>query len=507
MSYIGNQPQYASFLSDTFSGNGSTTVYTMAVAPANTAAVLVAIWGVLQDPTTYGVVGRTLTFSQAPPAGTGNISVRYLALPASNVTTTAYRSVTEFTATAGQTTFTPASYTPGFINVFRSGVRLGTSNFTATNGVTVVLTNAAAAGDLITIESFFVSSVLNAIPSVSGAVSSSLLDTTGQSGSGAMILPTGTTAQRPASPVAGMTRMNTTTGNPEWWDTASAQWIPYSDGRPYAVDYLVVAGGGGGGGGEATNGFGGGGAGGGAGGYISATANITPGQLYSIIIGGGGAGGTSVGNVPSPSSSSGSPGSGSSLSGLGISATAIAGGFGAQDENSAGGNGGSGGGAGGDSGGQPAGSGTSGQGNAGAQTQASRSGGGGGGAGSIATTRTGGNGSTWLNGTTYAGGGGGGAGGASTSTAPGGTGGGGTGAATTGNSAANAGDGGNTPGGANTGGGGGGDAASRNAGGKAGGSGIVIIRYAGSQRALGGTISSAGGFTFHTFTSSGTYTA
>jgi hypothetical protein len=506
MSYIGNQPQYASFLSDTFSGNGSTTVYTMAVAPANTAAVLVAIWGVLQDPTTYGVVGRTLTFSQAPPAGTGNISVRYLALPASNVTTTAYRSVTEFTATAGQTTFTPASYTPGFINVFRSGVRLGTSNFTATNGVTVVLTNAAAAGDLITIESFFVSSVLNAIPSVSGAVSSSLLDTTGQSGSGAMILPTGTTAQRPASPVAGMTRMNTTTGNPEWWDTASAQWIPYSDGRPYAVDYLVVAGGGGGGGGEATNGFGGGGAGGGAGGYISATANITPGQLYSIIIGGGGAGGTSVGNVPSPSSSSGSPGSGSSLSGLGISATAIAGGFGAQDENTLGGSGGSGGGTGGDSSGA-GGSGTTGQGNAGAANQGSRSGGGGGGAGSIATTRTGGNGSTWLNGTTYAGGGGGGAGGASTSTAPGGTGGGGTGAATTGNSAANAGDGGNTPGGANTGGGGGGDAASRNAGGKAGGSGIVIIRYAGSQRALGGTVSSAGGFTFHTFTSSGTYTA
>jgi hypothetical protein len=506
MSYIGNQPSNTSFLSDTFSGNGTTTVFTMAVAPANTAAVIVAIWGVLQDPTTYGVVGRILTFSQAPPAGTGNISVRYLALPASNITTTAYRSVTEFTATAGQTTFTPASYTPGFINVFRSGVRLGASNYTATNGVTVTLNNAAAAGDLISIESFFVSSVLNAIPAVSGQITPTLLDSTSQSGSGAMILPTGTTAQRPVAPVAGMTRMNTTTGNPEWWDTASAQWIPYSDARPYTVDYLVVAGGGGGGGGEATNGFGGGGAGGGAGGYISATANITPGQLYSIIIGGGGAGGTSVGNVPSPASTSGSPGSGSSLSGAVISATAIAGGFGAQDENTLGGSGGSGGGTGGDSVGA-GGSGTTGQGNAGAANQGSRSGGGGGGAGAIATSRNGGNGSTWLNGTTYAGGGGGGAGGASTSTAPGGTGGGGTGAATTGNSAANAGDGGNTPGGANTGGGGGGDAASRNAGGKAGGSGIVIIRYAGSQRALGGTVSSAGGFTFHTFTSSGTYTA
>jgi hypothetical protein len=41
----------------------------------------------------------------------------------------------------------------------------------------------------------------------------------------------------------------------------------------------------------------------------------------------------------------------------------------------------------------------------------------------------------------------------------------------------------------------------------AGGSGLVIIRYAGDQRGTGGTVTSAGGFTIHTFTSSGTYTA
>jgi hypothetical protein len=40
-----------------------------------------------------------------------------------------------------------------------------------------------------------------------------------------------------------------------------------------------------------------------------------------------------------------------------------------------------------------------------------------------------------------------------------------------------------------------------------GGSGIVIIRYLGSQRGTGGTITSAGGYTIHTFTGSGTYTA
>ena len=40
-----------------------------------------------------------------------------------------------------------------------------------------------------------------------------------------------------------------------------------------------------------------------------------------------------------------------------------------------------------------------------------------------------------------------------------------------------------------------------------GGSGVVIIRYLGSTRGSGGTITSACGYTYHTFTASGTYTA
>jgi hypothetical protein len=37
----------------------------------------------------------------------------------------------------------------------------------------------------------------------------------------------------------------------------------------------------------------------------------------------------------------------------------------------------------------------------------------------------------------------------------------------------------------------------------AGGSGIVIVRYAGPPRATGGTITQSGGYTIHTFTTSG----
>ena len=171
MSYIGNSPTTTAFVTDTFNGNGSTTVFTMSLAPATTSSILVSITGVLQDPSTYSVSGTTLTFSAAPPSGTGNVSVRYLGIPASGVTTTAYRTVTEFTATAGQTTFNTPSYTVGYIDVYRNGVRLGSSDFTASNGTTVVLAAACNAGDLVVTESFYVSSVLNAIPATAGAVS------------------------------------------------------------------------------------------------------------------------------------------------------------------------------------------------------------------------------------------------------------------------------------------------------------------------------------------------
>lgn len=175
MSYIGNPINSVAFLTDQFSGNGSTTAFTMSVAPANTGSVLVAVSGVLQDPSTYAVNGTTLTFSAAPPSGTANISVRYLGIPASGVTNTAYRTLTEFTATAGQTTFSVPSYTVGYINVYRNGVMLGSADFTASSGTSIVLAAGASAGDLITTESFYVSSVLNAIPATAGSVQQTYL--------------------------------------------------------------------------------------------------------------------------------------------------------------------------------------------------------------------------------------------------------------------------------------------------------------------------------------------
>jgi hypothetical protein len=286
MSYIGNQPQYTSFLTDSFSGNGVTTVFTLRIAPANTSAVIIGISGVLQSPNDYAVVGNILTFSSPPPTGTNNISVRYLSLPASNVVNSAYRSVTDITATAGQTTFSTGSYTPGFVEVFRNGVRLGVSNYTATSGATVILGNPANANDLITVVSFFVSSVLNAIPGTSGAVTANFLDASQQGGAGAMIVPTGSTGQRPISPSFGMLRMNTTTGLVEFWDPASSRWLGISTVIP--AELLLIGGGGGGAGSE--------GGGGGAGGLIyDPSFTLNAGVSYAVTVGTGGTGNTNPG--------------------------------------------------------------------------------------------------------------------------------------------------------------------------------------------------------------------
>jgi len=175
MPYIGNPIYQSAFVTDQFNGDGSTVAFTMSVAPAGVSNVLVAVSGVLQDPSTYGVAGNTITFSTAPPSGTGNISCRYLGVPVTGIVTTAYRTVTEFTATASQTTFTPPSYTVGFINVYLNGVLLGSADYTATNGTTVVLATGASAGNLVTVESFRVETVLNALSNSAGSVSASNL--------------------------------------------------------------------------------------------------------------------------------------------------------------------------------------------------------------------------------------------------------------------------------------------------------------------------------------------
>ena len=77
MSFIGNVPAeaYSSVAKDTFSGDNSTTNFTLSI-PATTNSVEVFVENVQQEPTTaYTISGTTLSFTTAPVTGTNNIYV------------------------------------------------------------------------------------------------------------------------------------------------------------------------------------------------------------------------------------------------------------------------------------------------------------------------------------------------------------------------------------------------------------------------------------------------
>lgn len=57
-----------SITKDSFTGDGSTTVYTLSITPSNENAILVFVGNVHQNPgVAYTISGATLTFSSAPP--------------------------------------------------------------------------------------------------------------------------------------------------------------------------------------------------------------------------------------------------------------------------------------------------------------------------------------------------------------------------------------------------------------------------------------------------------
>ena len=286
------------------------------------------------------------------------------------------------------------------------------------------------------------------------------------------------------------------------YDNGFNGWIPIAGinngtlsppANTYSASYLIV---GGGGGSSCSDG-----GGGGAGGYLAGSTYLTTGTTYSFTVGAGGAG---TGNNLNP----GGNGGNSTFTGL---TTAVGGGGGGGGGSPSGISGGSGGGAGNGGVGGSSGSGTAGQGYAGgsaASDSTNYCAAGGGGAQALGSNAvpgsTGGNGGVGIaNSITgssvyYAGGGGGASlGGAGVGT--GGLGGGGNGSSSTGNA-----------GSANTGGGAGG-AGPGGVAGANGGSGVVIVsvptaNYTGTTTGSP-TVTTSGGNTIMTFTSSGSYTA
>ena len=91
MAYLGTPidttNQFQSLQGKRFSGDASTTAFTLDVAPSSTLDIEVFVENVRQDPNSaYSLSGTTLTFAAAPPSGTNNIYVVHQAKAVGTIT-------------------------------------------------------------------------------------------------------------------------------------------------------------------------------------------------------------------------------------------------------------------------------------------------------------------------------------------------------------------------------------------------------------------------------------
>ena len=160
MPYIGSSPNFGAVESQTITtANGSTAAFTLNQFVPDSDSIIVTVGNVVQEPTTaYSAVGTTITFTENVPNG-DTIVIRYLGRSVDVPTTYTNINRFKFVATSGQDTVQnnaanglELSYTAGNIDVFMNGVRLDESDFTASNGTSVVLvTNASASDEIIII--------------------------------------------------------------------------------------------------------------------------------------------------------------------------------------------------------------------------------------------------------------------------------------------------------------------------------------------------------------------
>lgn len=113
MSYIGNTNTTQAFTPavDYFSGNASTTAFTLSRPVASVSQIEAVVNNVVQNPSSaYTVSGSTITFTSAPSTGTNNIYVRYtspitqvIAPGQGTVTSDSFGTITNFTTTGNTT--------------------------------------------------------------------------------------------------------------------------------------------------------------------------------------------------------------------------------------------------------------------------------------------------------------------------------------------------------------------------------------------------------------------
>ena len=228
MSYIGNEPGVTNFVLglDRFNGTGACTQFTLTRTIDDANALEVLVNSIQQDPTSsYSVSAGLLTFTEAPSNGANNIVVIYRStatitftnvttaqiadgavtssklasglLPTANITAAFNTANAAFLQanTPSHVANSAAIYANGAFTAANAGTAIDT---TQNNSITVALNTANAA--------FTTANNANA----NGSITAAKLDIKSANGVGAVILPAGTTAQRPSG-TSGSIRYNTTT--------------------------------------------------------------------------------------------------------------------------------------------------------------------------------------------------------------------------------------------------------------------------------------------------------
>lgn len=140
---------------DQFSGNGSTTNFSLSRAPEDEQFVFVTVNGVLQHTDAYSITGATLTFTTAPSVG-DTVEARILSIRSSALELRDYKSFV-YTISSDTTVITGADdtgdileYDINKVEVYYNGAKLVPgSDFTATNGNSITLGDTVTAGDTI----------------------------------------------------------------------------------------------------------------------------------------------------------------------------------------------------------------------------------------------------------------------------------------------------------------------------------------------------------------------
>jgi hypothetical protein len=176
MAYIGIDPNVGDISYQTFTGDGSTTAFTLAQSVVSGEALIVTIGNVVQEPgasAAYTAYGNTLTFSAAPANG-DVITVRFFGRAVDQPTSYAM-ALFKYVATASQTAFTGADYNGAIlafsgndVDVYLNGVHLDSTDYTPSNGDTITLATGAAVSDELVIRAYRAFTVTDTVGASTG---------------------------------------------------------------------------------------------------------------------------------------------------------------------------------------------------------------------------------------------------------------------------------------------------------------------------------------------------